>query len=146
MGLLAWANESPIQRSCVLGSVTGIMLYCLPFSARITILLAVVMPGVYMGFAFTVDHTTAMIQELITTQILLYVYMHCYDVLAETNNTYLAPMAIAIHGVVDMLHHFRILYPTEQHVDACCKNYPILCCGFDFSFATTMGLLITIFE
>ena len=97
------------------------------------------MPGVYWGFAFAYGSWLEVIEESITTGLLLFVYTRCLDGLESS--VYMAPMAVGMHGLVDLLHHFE-LYPSEVHVKACCPRYPLFCGTIDLTFAAVLSLLI----
>jgi hypothetical protein len=111
-----------------------------PRGYEIAIMFAMVMPGVYWGFAFVFDGTTEILQETVILQVLAYFYgIYCFP-RVHTTPLY-APLAILVHGIIDGLHHFR-LHPTSAHVKACCDQYPMVCGCFDISCAVVMAILI----
>lgn len=149
MGLRAWIEESPALKSAALGSSLGAVLFFLPWGLEITIMIAMMMPGIYWGFAFTYDGTTELLQESVNALGLAYVYygyyLHNLTVTTTGNsssNPYCAPLYVFVHGMVDWLHYFRVAPLSSSHVTACCEHHPIICGSFDFAFAATMSLLI----
>ena len=145
MGIRNWIEEAPATRSIILGSFFGCLMYIVPYGLEITIMFAMMMPGVYCGFAIIVDQNYEIIQETIITTILAYIFgMYCYPKVAD-GNSYYAPLAVFIHGIVDFTHHFK-LFPSSKHVQTCCHKYPIICGCFDFALAIFLSLMIYIFE
>ena len=57
------AKEATASRSLVLGAVCGGIFYVIPWGLEITIMVAIVMPGVYWAFAFMFDGTLEILQE-----------------------------------------------------------------------------------
>ena len=144
MGIRSWVEESPAIRSSILGSFFGCLFYFIPYGLEITIMFAMMMPGVYCGFAIIIDGNFEALQESIVTTVLAYVFgMYCYPRLNESS--YYAPLAVLIHGIVDFTHHFK-LFPSSKHVQTCCHKYPIICGCFDFSVAAALSIMIYIFE
>jgi hypothetical protein len=124
-----------VPRSLGLGAITAVMLYfsgCLEAS----ILLAMMMPGVYWGFAFCGGGWLEVVEESITCSLLIYVYLQCLRNVQDM--VYLAPLSVAIHGVIDFLHYFS-LYPSSKHVHTCCPKYPLLCGCIDISLSVTLA-------
>jgi hypothetical protein len=145
MGIRKWVEEKPRIRSCIVGSIVGLLLPLLYRGYELTVLLAVMMPGVYWGFAFVYDGTIELLYETIIMQILLYVYL-CYSLpKVQDGQLFHAPLAVFLHGIIDFLHHFR-LPPSSRHVDACCSYYPVFCGFLDFGLAATMSLYIWLIE
>jgi hypothetical protein len=134
------ANLMP--RSALLGAVTAVGLWavgCLEAS----VMVAMFMPGVYLGFAFVGGSWIELLEELTTTMGLVAVYVYCVRHVQES--IYLAPASVAIHGLVDMLHHFQ-LYPSEKHVHACWPNYPLVCACFDLSCSLILAGCLYFFD
>ena len=144
MGIRAWVEEQPVQRSLLLGVIIGIALYLLPYSGEITIMVAMFMPGVYWGFAFVLDGNRELLQETIIMNVLAYFYGIVCLPRVQQYPLY-APLAVLVHGMIDMLHHYRWT-PTSEHVKACCEHYPVFCGCLDISIAATMTLLIMLFS
>ena len=133
------ANVLP--RSLTFGAVAAVILY-LQGILEASIMLAMFMPGVYWGFAFCSGGWFELLEESVTMTILIYVYIYCFQNVQET--IYLAPLSVAIHGVVDFLHYFSV-YPSSKHVHTCCPSYPLLCGCVDISLSATLALCLYLF-
>ena len=145
MGIRAWVEQAPATNSLLVGIILGTLTYFLPLGLEMTIMLAMVMPGIYWGFAFVYDGMTELPQETVIMIGLAYFnYGYCLQNLPD--NPYCAPLAVFVHGMVDFWHHFR-LPPllSSDHVKSCCEHYPVICGCLDFAFAGTMSLLILVF-
>ena len=143
MGLRSWVEERPAERSLLLGAVTGAAFYAAPRGKEIAIMFAMMMHGIYWGFAFVFDGTSEIVQESIVTNMLAYFYgCYCLPRVAET--PLLAPLAIFIHGIIDWIHHFEC-FASSAHVQSCCRHYPIVCGCFDFACAAMMTILMLAF-
>lgn len=57
MALQSWIEKRTVARSAMLGIANGIALYLLKpyYGLELTVMLAMVMPGVYVGFAYIQD-------------------------------------------------------------------------------------------
>ena len=142
MGVRKWIEQAPIQRSLLLGVINGLLLPFLPHGYEITIGCAIFMPGVYLAFAMMHDGNTEVMYEMVVTFALLYYYV-CYSLpkLTQEGDLMQAPIAVAVHGMIDWIHHLK-LTPSSKHVDLCFHEYPIICGCFDFGLAATMALII----
>ena len=124
--------------------ISGIILATILYSIgayEACVMFAMVMPGVYWGFAFIAGSWMEVIEETITLALLISVFQYCIDQIITVNQIYYGPLSIGIHGFVDLLHHFQ-LYPSEKHVQTCCPKYPLLCGLVDFTVCGTMCLLM----
>lgn len=130
-----------LPRSALLGAVTAVGLWAAG-CGEASVMMSMMLPGVYLGFAFISGSWTEVFEELITTVLLVAIYVYCVRHVQES--IYLAPASVAIHGMVDCIHHLQ-MYPSEKHVHACWPKYPLACASFDFSCSLLLATFLYFF-
>lgn len=149
MGIRYWLEQSPATRSALVGFANGVAFVFLPYGLELTVLLAMMMPGVYWGFAYIHDGGLEVVEESMTLLALMALNLYClcqvWSFGGEPSNPYYAPLAVFVHGMVDALHHFG-LFPSSKHVHLVCPKYPVMCGSLDVAFAVAMALTIWVMK
>lgn len=89
-------------------------------------LFTVMMPAVYIGFALRSNSSKGLFQEVVAS--LIFTGLVCHLLL---DNPAMIAIGIALHGVYDCLHVYKIV-PHVGHVPSA---YPPLCAAYDFVFS-----------
>ena len=131
--------------SSMLGVGTGLVLYSVPYGLELSVMVATIMPGVYLGFAWMYGKDFEALEESLTLTALSGFNLWCLSKVALENQPYFAPLSILVHGLVDTLHVVG-LYPSSKHVHSCSPMYPTFCAWFDVAMSTSLAGCIWFFS
>eukprot|EP01084_Bolivina_argentea_P265967 450970_1 len=131
-------KKHPIQSGVVFGVVASAGFYVLPpQKSKLTASLLIgIMGGVYWGFAVCNGRTKHLIQETIVASIYSYITVYLLENEINMNPEYIG-IGIALHGVYDLLQHFKIM-PYNDHVP---YEYGLTCAIADMIMGASTYLL-----
>lgn len=131
-------KRHPIQSGIAFGVVLSTGFYVLPpqKSKLASSIFIGIMGGVYWGFAVCNGKTKHVAQETIISSIYTFIAIYLLEKQINLNPQYIG-IGIALHGVYDLLQHFKIM-PYNDHVP---YQYGLTCAVADVIIGASVYLL-----